>query len=154
MINILLLIIVTLSYTPVLGQTQETASNTMVTSANSSFKDTLDSVHNETIPRYVKLSEKEINEALKDLPGWTILDGKLHKTFNFVDFPTLFEFMYKVADISQKLNHHPNMTSTWNSLTLDYDTWSLGHVISNLDVKAAQNVEKTYQDGNYVETES
>ena len=71
MINILLLIIVTLSYTPVLGQTQETASNnTMVTSANSSFiKDALDSVHNETIPRYVKLSEKEINKALKDLPG-------------------------------------------------------------------------------------
>jgi len=46
------------------------------------------------------------------------------------------------------------MTSTWNSLTLDYHTWSLGYVISNLYVKAAQNVEKTYQDGNYVETES
>lgn len=156
MINTLLLIIVTLSYTSVLGQTQETASNnTMGTSTNSSFiRDALDSVHNETIPHYVKLSEKEINQALKDLPGWTVLDGKLHKTFNFVDFPTLFEFMYKVADVSQKLNHHPNMTSTWNSLTLDYDTWSLGHVISNLDVKAAQNVEKTYQNGNYKETEN
>jgi hypothetical protein len=71
MINILLLIIVTLSYTPVLGQTQETASNnTMVTLADSSIiKDALDSVHNETIPRYVKLSEKEINEALKGLTG-------------------------------------------------------------------------------------
>jgi hypothetical protein len=103
MINILLLIIVTLSYTPVLGQTQETVSNnTMVTSANGLIiKDALDSVHNETIPRYVKLSEKEINESLKDLPGWTILDRKLHKTFNFVDFPTLFEFMYKVANVSQ-----------------------------------------------------
>ncbi|HEU4468830.1 MAG TPA: 4a-hydroxytetrahydrobiopterin dehydratase [Nitrososphaeraceae archaeon] len=155
MINILLLIMVTLSYTSVLGQTQETASNNTIDFVNSSFiRDALDSVHNETIPYYVKLSEKEINEALKDLPGWTVLDGKLHKTFNFVDFPTLFEFMYKVADVSQKLNHHPNMTSTWNSLTLDYDTWSLGHVISNLDVKAAQNLEKTYQNGNYKETES
>ena len=39
MINILLLIIVTLSYTPVLGQTQETVSNnTMVSSANSHSK--------------------------------------------------------------------------------------------------------------------
>lgn len=100
-----------------LGQTQETTSNdTMDTSANISFiKDALDSVHNETIPRYVKLPEKEINEALKDLPGWTILDGKLHKTFNFVNFPILFEFMYKVANVSQKLNHHPNITSTSNS---------------------------------------
>src|SRR5688500_16789848 len=147
MINILLLIIMTLSYTPVLGQTQETASNnTMVTSAISYIiKDALDSVHNETIPRYVKLSEKEINEALKE---------SCTRPSTLLIFPTLFEFMYKVADVSQKLNHHPNMTSTWNSLTLDYDTWSLGHVISNLDVKAAQNVEKTYQEGNYVETES
>ena len=151
MLTILLPAIVTLNYTPVLGQTQKNTSEyIMFSSTNSSFiKDALDSVHNETIPNYVKLSNSEINQALKDLPGWIMMDEKLHKTFNFVDFSTLFEFMYKVAEISQKLNHHPNMTSTWNTLTLDYDTWSLGHVISNLDVKAAQNVEKTYQDGNY-----
>lgn len=53
--------------------------------------------------------------------------------------------MYQVADSSQKLNHHPNITSTWNTLTLDYDTWTLGHVISNLDMKLAGKVEKLYQ---------
>jgi len=41
------------------------------------------------------------------------------------------------------------MTSTWNTLTIDYDTWSLGHVISNLDVKAAGNVERLYREHNY-----
>jgi 4a-hydroxytetrahydrobiopterin dehydratase len=154
MINILLLIIVTSSYTSVMGQAQETPSknNTMVISINGSFiKDALTSVRNDTIPQYLKLSENEINETLEDLPGWVILDGKLHKTFTFVDFSTLFEFMYQVADVSQKLNHHPNMTSTWNTLTLDYDTWSLGHVVSNLDVKAAGTIEKLYQDGNYAD---
>jgi pterin-4a-carbinolamine dehydratase len=59
--------------------------------------------------------------------------------------------MYQVADSFQKLNHHPNMTSTWNTLTLDYDTWSLGHVISNLDVKAADAVENLYQEDNYAD---
>ena len=44
------------------------------------------------------------------------------------------------------------MTSTWNTLTLDYDTWSLGHVISNLDMKAAGAVEKLYHEGNYTDT--
>jgi 4a-hydroxytetrahydrobiopterin dehydratase len=154
MINILLLIIVTSSYTSVTGQAQETPSenNTMVIPINSSLiKDALNSVHNDTIPQYLKLSENEINGALNGLPGWIILDGKLHKTFTFVDFSNLFEFMYQVADVSQKLNHHPNMTSTWNTLTLDYDTWSLGHVISNLDVKAAGTIEKLYQDANYAD---
>lgn len=154
MINILLLIIVTSSYTPVMGQAQETPSknNTMVISINGSIiKDALTSVHNDIIPQYLKLSENEINNSLDDLPGWVILDGKLHKTFTFIDFSTLFEFMYQVANVSQKLNHHPNMTSTWNTLTLDYDTWSLGHVISNMDVKTAGTIEKLYQDGKYAD---
>jgi 4a-hydroxytetrahydrobiopterin dehydratase len=154
MINILLLIIVTSSYSSVMAQAQETPSKNsiMVIAINGSFiKDVLTSVHNDTIPQYLKLSENEINEALMDLPGWIILDGNLHKTFTFVDFSTLFEFMYQIAGVSQKLNHHPNMTSTWNTLTLDYDTWSLGHVISNLDVKAAGTIEKLYQDGDYAD---
>jgi 4a-hydroxytetrahydrobiopterin dehydratase len=134
-----------------MGQTHVTAlkiNTTLVSINGSDIRDALTSVHNNTTPHYLKLSENQINEALKKLPGWTILDGKLHKTFTFVDFSTLFEFMYPVADSSQKLNHHPNMTSTWNTLTLDYDTWSLGHVISNLDVKAAEAVENLYQEGN------
>jgi 4a-hydroxytetrahydrobiopterin dehydratase len=150
--NLLLLIIVTSMYLSATGQTQETQSkiNTTVNCLNrSSIKDALTSMHNNTTPHYVRLSENQINEALKHLPGWTIVDGKLHKTFTFVDFSTLFEFMYQVADSSQKLNHHPNMTSTWNTLTLDYDTWTLGHVISNLDMRAAGKVEKLYQEGNY-----
>ena len=152
--NILLLIVVTSMYMVAIGQTQATElgiNTTLVSINGSDIRDALTSVHNNTTPHYVKLSENQIKEALKDLPGWTILDGKLHKTFTFVDFSTLFEFMYQVADSSQKLNHHPNMTSTWNTLTLDYDTWSLGHVISNLDVKAAEAVENLYQGGNYAD---
>lgn len=155
--NILLLIIVSSTHMPVMGKTQEAQSknNTTRISINASdIKNALNFVHNNTTPNYVKLSESQINGALKDLPGWTILDGKLHKTFTFVDFSPLFDFMYQVARSSQTLNHHPNMTSTWNTLTLDYDTWSLGHVISNLDVKAAAAVERLYHEGNYANTAS
>jgi 4a-hydroxytetrahydrobiopterin dehydratase len=152
--NILLLIVVTSMYMVAIGQAQETQpkiNTTLVSINGSDIKDALISVHNNITPNYVKLSDNQINEALKHLHGWTILDGKLHKTFTFVDFSTLFEFMYQVADSSQKLNHHPNMTSTWNTLTLDYDTWSLGHAISNLDMKAADAVENLYQEGNYAD---
>jgi len=39
-------------------------------------------------------------------------------------------------------------------LTIDYDTWSLGHVISNFDVKAANTIEKLYQDSNYADIDN
>lgn len=43
------------------------------------------------------------------------------------------------------------MSSTFNTLTLDYDTWSIGHAISDMDIKAANRVEKLYGTGNYTE---
>ena len=130
----------------------QSENNTSIVSINElDLRYALTSIQNDTIPKYVELSDSQIKEALTELPGWTIFNGKLHKTFMFKDFSTLFEFMYEIADSSQKLNHHPNMTSTWNTLTIDYDTWSLGHVISNLDVKAAGNVERFYREHNYNE---
>jgi len=114
------------------------------------IKNNLILVHNDTIPNYSKLTESQIKEALIHLPVWTILNGKLHKSFTFVDFPTLFDFMFKVANTSQILNHHPNMSSTFNTLTLDYDTWSLGHAISNMDIKTARIVEDLFDSSNHI----
>ena len=153
-INLLLLIMITLIHMPTLKETlgSQSETNTSLALINGSdIKYALASVQNETIPKYVELSASQIKEALTELPVWTIFNGKLHKTFTFKDFSTLFEFMYEIADSSQKLNHHPNMTSTWNTVTIDYDTWSLGHVISNLDVKAAGSVERFYREHNYNE---
>jgi len=117
---------------------------------NDDVKNGLIAVYNNTKPDYyVKLTDNQINDALVDLPDWNVVDGKLSKTFVFEDFPTLFDFMFKVANVSQILNHHPNMSSTFNTLTLDYDTWSIGHAISDMDIKAANRVEKIYDTGNY-----
>ena len=153
-INILLLVVITLIHVSISKETlgiQSENNTSVVLLKGSDIKNALVSVQNDTIPKYVELSASQLKEALTELPGWTIFDGKLHKTFTFKDFSTLFEFMYMVADASQKINHHPNMTSTWNTLTIDYDTWSLGHVISNLDVKAARNVERLYRENNYTD---
>jgi 4a-hydroxytetrahydrobiopterin dehydratase len=114
------------------------------------IKNNLILVHNDTIPNYGKLTESQIKEALIHLPGWTILNGKLHKPFTFVDFPTLFDFMFKVSNTSQILNHHPNMSSTFNTLTLDYDMWSLGHAISNMNIKAARIIENLFDSSNHI----
>jgi hypothetical protein len=77
--NILLLIVVTSMYMVAIGQAQETQpkiNTTLVSINGSDIKDALTSVHNNITPNYVKLSENQINEALKHLHGWTILHGK------------------------------------------------------------------------------
>lgn len=115
------------------------------------IKKSLIAVQNGIEPTAQKLTDEEIKNALAHLPGWRLVDGKIHKTFVFENFPTLFDFMFKVANLSQIISHHPNMTSTFNTLTLDYDTWRIGHTISDVDIKAASRVEMLYDNGNYTD---
>lgn len=114
--------------------------------SNLEIKDYLASLKNKTFERtYVELTNSDIKDALNTLHGWTANNNKLHKTFGFRDFPTMFSFLFKVAEAAMIDNHHPNMTTTFTTATIDLDTWSLGHVISNEDKKMAEIIENIYQ---------
>lgn len=93
------------------------------------------------MPHVVALSETELQESLRGLPGWAISDGKLHKTFRFVDFTAAFGFMSKVAREADALDHHPEWCNVWNKVVIDLVTHSAGNRISQLDVTLAQKID-------------
>ena len=53
-----------------------------------------------------KLSETEIQEILKELNGWTVVNGKLHKEMEFTDFNQACQFMTTAVVEIEKMNHH------------------------------------------------
>jgi Pterin 4 alpha carbinolamine dehydratase len=53
---------------------------------------------------YHKLSEQEIQSELNRLQGWTIVNGKLNRRFEFNSFVDTFSFMTKVALAAEKMN--------------------------------------------------
>ncbi len=91
--------------------------------------------------RAIVLSEAELQAALSELPGWEIVNGKLHKTFKFADFTAAFGFMTKVAIEANTMNHHPEWCNVWNRVTVDLVTHAVGNRISNLDVMLAKKIE-------------
>ena len=48
----------------------------------------------------------KLNEELNE-NTWAIVNGKLHKEFNFTNFIEAFGFMTSAAIISESMNHHP-----------------------------------------------
>jgi 4a-hydroxytetrahydrobiopterin dehydratase len=44
-----------------------------------------------------RLSSEQISSELKNLPGWSIKDEKLHRDFEFEDFNQAFGFMTRAA---------------------------------------------------------
>ncbi len=87
------------------------------------------------------LSAAEIEAALQELPGWSVVAGKLHKEFKFANFTAAFGFMTKVAIEANTMNHHPEWFNVWNKVVIDLVTHEVGNQISALDVTLARKIE-------------
>ena len=84
-----------------------------------------------------KLSEKQIDNALAALPGWSLRDGKLHRELRFRDFSAAFGFMTRVALAAEKRDHHPEWSNVWNRVSIDLVTHE-SNGITERDVALAQ----------------
>ena len=53
---------------------------------------------------------EDFEKEIKDLAGWEKVENKLKKDFKFKDFIEAFSFVTRIALISEKMNHHPDIT--------------------------------------------
>ncbi len=83
-----------------------------------------------------KLSSSEISEALVELHGWSLHNGKLHREYQFSGFPEAFGFMATAAPTIQKMDHHPEWSNVYNRVTVDLSTHDVGG-ITKLDFELA-----------------
>ena len=85
------------------------------------------------------LTESQLSEELKKLSGWKVVQGKLHKEFEFETFVDAFGFMTKVAVTAEAMNHHPEWFNVYGKVRVDLVTHDLGG-ISTFDVLLAQKM--------------
>jgi 4a-hydroxytetrahydrobiopterin dehydratase len=83
------------------------------------------------------LSPEELNTHLAQLSGWSIVNGKLHKQFQFQDFIAAFGFMSSMALISERMGHHPEWFNVYNRVIVDLTTHDAGG-ISGKDIDWAK----------------
>ena len=92
---------------------------------------------------YIILTESEIQNLLNaELKGWQVVDGKLYKTFQFGSFIEAFQFMYRVGQEAEKMNHHPDWNNNYDTVSFYLYTWSAGNKITDYDVKLADIINR------------
>ena len=89
-----------------------------------------------------KLSDDALQASLKDLSGWTIAGGKLHREYKFPDFIHAFGFMATAAIAIEKMNHHPEWFNVYNRVAVDLTTHDAGGITTR-DVELAQLLDRT-----------
>jgi 4a-hydroxytetrahydrobiopterin dehydratase len=75
-----------------------------------------------------KLTDAEISAALAQLPGWTVENGKLHRTYKFPDFAHAMGFMATAAPLIERRNHHPEWANVYNRVTVHLVTHDSGGI--------------------------
>lgn len=92
-------------------------------------------------PNAKKLSEQELQDALQELEGWSVDDGRLHKVFEFDDFSQALAWMVRVGIEAEKMDHHPDWSNSWNKVDVYLQTHSIG-ALSQLDVTLAEHMNR------------
>ena len=87
-----------------------------------------------------KLNAEQIQEGLKELKDWSLQTEKLHRKFHFKNFVEAFGFMSQIAILAEKMNHHPEWSNIYNSVTIDLSTHDVSG-ISSRDFSLAKQID-------------
>lgn len=75
---------------------------------------------------FSRLSEDEIADRLRSLPGWEIKDGKLTKAFKFDDFMGAVGFVNRLAPVAESEGHHPDLQVGWGRVVVELTSHDAG----------------------------
>ncbi len=73
---------------------------------------------------------------------WKEVNSALEKEFEFNNFIEAFAFLTKVAMLSERANHHPEIFNVYNRVKLRLTTHVLGNTISDRDRKLAKQIDE------------
>jgi len=69
-----------------------------------------------------KLTTTQIEERIKELPGWKYTENSIATDLKFKDFKETFSVMTRIAFECEALNHHPDWKNVYNQLHIALNT--------------------------------
>ena len=88
-----------------------------------------------------KFSKKEISENLSMLRKWKLVNGKLHREYEFKSFDQAIAYILRSSIEVSKLDHHPEWFNVYNIVRVDLVTHELGG-ISGYDFLLAKKLDE------------
>jgi 4a-hydroxytetrahydrobiopterin dehydratase len=74
--------------------------------------------------------------------GWIETDGVLTRQFELTNFVDAFGFVTQVALIAQRHDHHPDISISWNKVTISTTSHDAGNAITDRDHRLTEAIDK------------
>ncbi|MFF7853124.1 4a-hydroxytetrahydrobiopterin dehydratase [Streptomyces sp. NPDC007904] len=87
------------------------------------------------------LSQKEIEDRLAGLPGWSLDGDRLARSYRLGSHFAAAAMVVHVAQVQDELDHHSDLTLGYHSVSLSVHTHSAGGAVTEKDFELAHRVE-------------
>jgi 4a-hydroxytetrahydrobiopterin dehydratase len=91
------------------------------------------------------LSQKEIEDRLAELPGWSVDADRLTRSYRLGTHFAATAMVIHIAQVQDELDHHSDLTLGYNTVALSVNTHSVGGKVTALDFALARGVEDLAQ---------
>ena len=90
------------------------------------------------------LERGRVTDLLRQVPGWSIMDGKLTRDVKVKNFREALALVNRIGEIAETEGHHPDLCiHGWNNVRIDLVTHSIGGLSENDFILAAKVGELT-----------
>ncbi|WP_217239118.1 4a-hydroxytetrahydrobiopterin dehydratase [Streptomyces sp. AC555_RSS877] len=87
------------------------------------------------------LSQKDIEDRLTELPGWSLDGDRLARSYRLGTHFAATAMVVHIAQVQEELDHHSDLTLGYNTVSLTVNTHSVGGAVTELDFELAAKVE-------------
>jgi 4a-hydroxytetrahydrobiopterin dehydratase len=86
------------------------------------------------------LGDAEIEQRLGGLTGWERSEDAIRKSFKRDDFVGSVRFVSSLVEPAEGMNHHPDVSISWDTVTVTISTHSEGG-LTNADFELAEKID-------------
>ena len=90
------------------------------------------------------LDAEAIAALLPQVPGWTVADGKLVRSFGFRNYYQTIAFVNAAAWVAHREDHHPQLEVGYKDCAVSYTTHSAGGALTANDFICAAKLSALY----------
>ena len=88
----------------------------------------------------MRMSDDEVKDQLAQLGGWEREGDALAREFEFANFVGSVDFVNRLTPVAEEMNHHPDLSISWNKVRVSLSTHSEGGITEN-DFKLAAKID-------------
>jgi 4a-hydroxytetrahydrobiopterin dehydratase len=87
-----------------------------------------------------RLEDDEVDRVLRTLDGWQRDGDALVRELTFPSFRDAIDFVVRVADLAEEVDHHPELTNVYDRVTVRLSSHDVG-AITDRDADLARAID-------------